>query len=73
MLIPRILTDSELIFLTLRFLRYRKLIGRVIGTRGSIVKFQPTEDYQATMFLKRVLDSPGQLDQVHPTQYAMLW
>jgi len=46
-----------------RFLRYRKLIGRVIGTRGSMVKFQPTEDYQATMFLKRVLDSPGQLDQ----------
>jgi hypothetical protein len=38
-----------------------------------MVKFQPTEDYQATMFLKRVLDSPGQLDQVHPTQYAMLW
>jgi hypothetical protein len=28
-----------------------------------MVKFQPTEDYQATMFLKRVLDFPNQLDQ----------
>jgi hypothetical protein len=54
----------KLILSTARFLRYRKLIGRVIGTRGSIVKFQPTEDLQATMFLKRVLDSPEKLDQV---------
>ncbi|KAJ7723816.1 cytochrome P450 [Mycena metata] len=37
---------------------YRKLIGRVIGTRGSMMKFYPIEDYQANMFLKRVLENP---------------
>ncbi|KAJ7127635.1 cytochrome P450 [Mycena epipterygia] len=38
--------------------QYRKLIGRVIGTRASMVKFYPVEDYQASMFLKRVLENP---------------
>ncbi|KAJ7133346.1 cytochrome P450 [Mycena epipterygia] len=38
--------------------QYRKLIARVIGTRASIAKFYPVEDYQASMFLKRVLDDP---------------
>ncbi|KAJ7288668.1 cytochrome P450 [Mycena rebaudengoi] len=45
-----------------RFREYRKLIGRVIGTRGSMVKFNPVEDYQANMFLKRVLDNPKAFD-----------
>ncbi|KAJ7160375.1 cytochrome P450 [Mycena filopes] len=41
---------------------YRKLIGRVIGTRGSMVKFYPVEDYQANMFLRRVLEKPEAFD-----------
>ncbi|KAJ7171662.1 cytochrome P450 [Mycena crocata] len=41
-----------------RFKEYRKLIGKVIGSRGSIEKFYPVEDYQANMFLKRVLEDP---------------
>jgi len=41
-----------------RFREYRKLIGRVIGTRGNMVKFYPVEDYQANMFLKRVFSDP---------------
>ncbi|KAJ7174153.1 cytochrome P450 [Mycena crocata] len=46
-----------------RFREYRKLIGRVIGTRGSMVKFYPLEDYQANMFLKRVLGDPQSFDE----------
>ncbi|KAI0057368.1 cytochrome P450 [Artomyces pyxidatus] len=45
-----------------RIREYRKLIGRVIGTKGAMVKFYPAEDFQATMFLKRVLDHPDMLD-----------
>ncbi|KAJ7490114.1 cytochrome P450 [Mycena galericulata] len=45
-----------------RFKEYRKLIGRVIGTRSSIEKFYPAEEYQANMFLKRVLDNPVAFD-----------
>ncbi|KZT28680.1 cytochrome P450 [Neolentinus lepideus HHB14362 ss-1] len=45
-----------------RFREYRKLIGRVIGTRGSMKKFHPAEEYQATMFLKRVLANPDRVD-----------
>ncbi|KAJ7451064.1 cytochrome P450 [Mycena latifolia] len=41
---------------------YRKLIGKVIGTRGSMVKFYPVEEYQANMFLKRVLEDPKAFD-----------
>ncbi|KAF5356610.1 hypothetical protein D9758_008240 [Tetrapyrgos nigripes] len=41
-----------------RFREYRKLIGRVIGTRGNMVKFYPVEDFQANMFLKRVFTEP---------------
>ncbi|KAJ6541415.1 cytochrome P450 [Mycena capillaripes] len=41
-----------------RFKEYRKLIGRVIGTRGSMEKFYPIEEYQGNMFLKRVLEDP---------------
>ncbi|KAK7439838.1 hypothetical protein VKT23_017410 [Stygiomarasmius scandens] len=41
-----------------RFREYRKLIGRVIGTRGNMTKFHPVEDYQANMFLKRVFTNP---------------
>uniref|UniRef100_A0A0W0G8I3 Putative cytochrome P450 n=1 Tax=Moniliophthora roreri TaxID=221103 RepID=A0A0W0G8I3_MONRR len=41
-----------------RFREYRKLIGRVIGTRGNMTRFYPAEDYQANMFLKRVFDNP---------------
>lgn len=40
------------------------MIGRVIGTKGSMTKFQPTKDFQATMFLKRLLDNPDKLDEV---------
>ncbi|EIM88804.1 cytochrome P450 [Stereum hirsutum FP-91666 SS1] len=46
-----------------RLREIRKLIGRVIGTRGSLVKFYPSQDYQATMFLKRVMDDPTKLDE----------
>lgn len=56
------LTDSYIRAGRLR--EIRKLIGRVIGTRGSLVKFYPSQDYQATMFLKRVLDNPAKLDEV---------
>ncbi|KAJ6573817.1 cytochrome P450 [Mycena vulgaris] len=45
-----------------RLKEYRKLIGKVIGTRGSMVKFYPVEDYQANMFLKRVLEDPKAFD-----------
>ncbi|KAJ7685994.1 cytochrome P450 [Mycena rosella] len=45
------------------FKEYRKLIGRVIGTRGSMVKFYPVENYQANMFLKRVLENPKAFDE----------
>ncbi|KAJ6541462.1 cytochrome P450, partial [Mycena capillaripes] len=41
-----------------RFKEYRKLIGRVIGTRGSMEKFYPIDEYQGNMFLKRVLEDP---------------
>ncbi|KAJ6548518.1 cytochrome P450 [Mycena capillaripes] len=37
---------------------YRRLIGKVIGTKGSMVKFNAVEDYQANMFLKQVLEDP---------------
>lgn len=40
------------------------MIGRVIGTKGSMVKFQPAEDFQATMFLKRLLEVPDKLEEV---------
>ncbi|KAJ6530948.1 cytochrome P450 [Mycena vulgaris] len=46
-----------------RFREYRKLIGKVIGTRGSMVKLYPVEDYQANMFLKRVLENPAAFEQ----------
>ncbi|KAJ6530989.1 cytochrome P450 [Mycena vulgaris] len=46
-----------------QFKEYRKLIGKVIGTRGSMVKFYPVEDYQANMFLKRVLENPAAFDE----------
>ncbi|KAJ7157971.1 cytochrome P450 [Mycena crocata] len=41
-----------------RFKAYRRLIGKVIGTRGSIEKFYPIEEYQANMFLKRIIEDP---------------
>ncbi|KAK7029931.1 cytochrome P450 [Favolaschia claudopus] len=41
-----------------RFREYRKLISRVIGTRGCIEKFNEIEEYQGNMFLKRVLEDP---------------
>ncbi|KAK7035675.1 cytochrome P450 [Favolaschia claudopus] len=41
-----------------RFREYRKLISRVIGTRGCIEKFNEIEEYQGNMFLKRVLPDP---------------
>ncbi|KAJ7680093.1 cytochrome P450, partial [Mycena olivaceomarginata] len=47
-----------------QFKEYRKLIGRVIGTRGSMVKFYPVQDYQANMLLKRVLENPSAFDEV---------
>lgn len=56
------LADSHTCATRLR--EIRKLIGRVIGTRGSLVKFYPSQDYQATMFLKRVMDDPSKLDEV---------
>ncbi|KAF7344988.1 Cytochrome P450 [Mycena venus] len=34
------------------------LCCRVIGTRGSMEKFYPVEEYQGNMFLKRVLEDP---------------
>ncbi|KAI0041820.1 cytochrome P450 [Auriscalpium vulgare] len=43
-----------------RLREYRKLIGRVIGTKGSMVKFYPVEEYQSTMLLKRALQNPTQ-------------
>ncbi|KAJ7482980.1 cytochrome P450 [Mycena galericulata] len=45
-----------------QFREYRKLIGKVIGTRGSMVKFYAVEEYQANMFLKRVLENPKAFD-----------
>ncbi|KAJ3793676.1 cytochrome P450 [Lentinula aff. detonsa] len=41
-----------------RFREYRKLIGKVIGTKGSMTKFYPVEDYQANMSLKRIFQKP---------------
>ncbi|KAJ7911356.1 cytochrome P450 [Mycena leptocephala] len=46
-----------------QFKEYRKLIGKVIGTRGHMVKFYPVEDYQANMLLKRVLENPNKFDE----------
>ncbi|KAJ7325458.1 hypothetical protein DFH08DRAFT_817135 [Mycena albidolilacea] len=43
---------------------YRKLIGRVIGTRGSIEKFHPIKEYQGNMFLKRVLEDSAAFESV---------
>ncbi|KAJ7468776.1 hypothetical protein FB451DRAFT_1257306 [Mycena latifolia] len=45
-----------------RFKECRKLIGKVIGTSGSMEKFYPVENYQANMFLKRVLGDPSAFD-----------
>ncbi|KAJ6540312.1 cytochrome P450 [Mycena capillaripes] len=45
-----------------RFREYRKLIGKVIGTRAGMANYNPLEDYQANMFLKRVLDDPKAFD-----------
>jgi len=39
------------------------LIGRVVGTKGSMVKFYPAEEYQSSMFLKRVLNNPADVDE----------
>ncbi|KAJ7823535.1 cytochrome P450 [Mycena leptocephala] len=47
-----------------QFKEYRKLIGKVIGTRGHMVKFYPVKDYQANMLLKRVLENPDKFDEV---------
>ncbi|KAF7332878.1 Cytochrome P450 [Mycena venus] len=41
---------------------YRRLIGKVIGTKKSMVKFNVVENYQANMFLKRVLEDPKGFD-----------
>ncbi|KAF8828256.1 hypothetical protein HHX47_DHR4000894 [Lentinula edodes] len=41
-----------------RFREYRKLIGKVIGTKGSMAKFYPVEDFQANMLLKRIFQNP---------------
>ncbi|KAF7360792.1 Cytochrome P450 [Mycena venus] len=41
---------------------YRWLIGKVIGTKGSVVKFNAVEEYQANMLLKRVLEDPRGFD-----------
>ncbi|KAK7029905.1 cytochrome P450 [Favolaschia claudopus] len=41
-----------------RFREYRKLIGRVIGSRVSMEKFHDMEEYHANMLLKRVLEDP---------------
>ncbi|KAF8143310.1 cytochrome P450 [Mycena galopus ATCC 62051] len=45
-----------------RFREYRKLIGKVIGTRAAMAKYNSLEDYQANMFLKRVLNDPKAFD-----------
>ncbi|KAJ7644946.1 cytochrome P450 [Roridomyces roridus] len=42
---------------------YRKLIGKVIGTRKNMARFNPTEEYQANMFLKRVLENPAAFEE----------
>ncbi|KAL1744246.1 cytochrome P450 [Schizophyllum fasciatum] len=36
---------------------YRKLVGRVIGTRGHVHKFDRTSELQATLFLRRLLEN----------------
>ncbi|KAK6977026.1 cytochrome P450, partial [Favolaschia claudopus] len=41
-----------------RFREYRKLIGRVFGSRVSMEKFHDMEEYHANMLLKRVLEDP---------------
>ncbi|KAF7360772.1 Cytochrome P450 [Mycena venus] len=41
---------------------YRRLIGKMIGTKGSVMRFNAVEDYQANMFLKRVLEDPKGFD-----------
>lgn len=43
----------------------RKSIGRIIGSRASMSKFHPIVNYQSTMFLRRVLDDPDKLQDVH--------
>ncbi|KAI0321419.1 cytochrome P450 [Amylostereum chailletii] len=50
----------------------RRLIGRVIGTRGTMVKFYPAADYQATMCLKRILDDPKRLDEVYARRFFLM-
>ncbi|KAK7015662.1 cytochrome P450 [Favolaschia claudopus] len=45
-----------------RFRAYRKLIAQVIGNRTKMENFYPTLEYQANMFLKRVLSNPEGFD-----------
>ncbi|KAK6974645.1 cytochrome P450 [Favolaschia claudopus] len=47
-----------------RFRAYRKLIAQVIGNRTKMDNFYPTLEYQANMFLKRVLSNPEGFDMV---------
>ncbi|KAK6981394.1 hypothetical protein R3P38DRAFT_3114081 [Favolaschia claudopus] len=47
-----------------RFRAYRKLIAQVIGNRTKMENFYPTLEYQANMFLKRVLSNPEGFDMV---------
>ncbi|KAK6987836.1 cytochrome P450 [Favolaschia claudopus] len=51
-----------------RFRAYRKLIAQVIGNRTKMENFYPTLEYQANMFLKRVLSNPEGFDMTQATR-----
>jgi hypothetical protein len=42
-----------------RFRAYRKLIFRVLGTRGNMERFYPLEEKETKKFLARVLARPS--------------
>ena len=41
-----------------RVRKWRKLFARVIGTREHVARFNEVEEYQAAMFVERVLADP---------------
>ena len=44
-----------------RFREYRKLMGRLIGSRAAIERFAPLQEREMAKFVKRVMTDPGSL------------
>ncbi|TRM56906.1 cytochrome P450 [Schizophyllum amplum] len=52
---------------------YRKLVGRIIGTRNHVSKFDATSELQATLFLRRLLESHNDVEQaIRTTALALI-